>query len=60
MGLEIDPMFSGSKAHVLKHDTLLPSSVVARCCSPFLSQFRIDSAFLPIPPKGSSITELVD
>lgn len=39
VGLEIDTMFSGSKAQyqVLKYDTLLPSSVLARCFLPFLS-----------------------
>lgn len=30
VGFEIDSMFSGSEAHVLKHDTLLPSSIIAR------------------------------
>lgn len=30
VGFEIDSMFSGSEAHVLKHDTLLSSSIIAR------------------------------
>ena len=37
MGLEIDDLFSGSKAHVFKLDTLLSSSIIERCFPPFLN-----------------------
>lgn len=55
MGLHIDSMFSRSKADVLKHDTLLSSSITERCFP-----HSLDRPLFPTPAKQGNITELVD
>lgn len=44
MGLESKSMFSGAKAHILKHDALLSSSIIERCSSPLLRWISLSTS----------------